>query len=202
MHLVIGDSMVSHSTSKMVEQVSDLKKSNPKIVEPILDAIEGVSLAAIHHLNNPKELGRYMNMNHALLDALGVGHPQSPGLCSLPVQPGRMEPNSRVPVAGAAWWLSAQSRSCTGLPQAIQACDARAIVTGIDTEGYGRRRMSDRMILKLGGSVITDKGADCTVNRAALAGIAAAIAGAQRGADRRCPRRRILRASRSAPLPP
>jgi mevalonate kinase len=76
MHLVIGDSMVSHSTSKMVEQVSDLKKSNPKIVDPILDAIEGVSLAAIHHLNNPKELGRYMNMNHALLDALGVGHPQ------------------------------------------------------------------------------------------------------------------------------
>ena len=38
--------------------------------------------------------------------------------------------------------------------------------------------MSDRVILKLGGSVITDKGADCTVNRAALAGIAAAIAGA------------------------
>jgi isopentenyl phosphate kinase len=38
--------------------------------------------------------------------------------------------------------------------------------------------MSDRVILKLGGSVITDKGADCTVNRTALAGIAAAIAGA------------------------
>ena len=38
--------------------------------------------------------------------------------------------------------------------------------------------MSDRIILKLGGSVITEKGADCTVSRAALAGIAAAIAGA------------------------
>ena len=38
--------------------------------------------------------------------------------------------------------------------------------------------MSERIILKLGGSVITDKGADCRVNRAALAGIATAIAGA------------------------
>ena len=38
--------------------------------------------------------------------------------------------------------------------------------------------MSDRIILKLGGSVITDKGADCRVNHAVLSGIAAAIAGA------------------------
>ncbi len=60
----------------MVEQVGDLKKRHPEIVDPILDAIEGVSMSAIHHLNNPKELGRYMDMNHALLDALGVGHPQ------------------------------------------------------------------------------------------------------------------------------
>jgi len=76
MYLVIGDSLVSHSTARMVEQVADLKKHNPQIVDPILDAIEGVSLAAIHHLANHRELGRYMNMNHALLDALGVGHPQ------------------------------------------------------------------------------------------------------------------------------
>ncbi len=38
--------------------------------------------------------------------------------------------------------------------------------------------MSDRLILKLGGSVITDKGADCAVNREQLAEIASAIAGA------------------------
>ncbi|MFA5331658.1 MAG: isopentenyl phosphate kinase [Methanoregula sp.] len=38
--------------------------------------------------------------------------------------------------------------------------------------------MSDPVILKLGGSVITDKGADCSINREALATIAEAIAGA------------------------
>ncbi len=38
--------------------------------------------------------------------------------------------------------------------------------------------MSEACILKLGGSIITDKGADCTVNREGLAAVAAAIAGA------------------------
>jgi isopentenyl phosphate kinase len=36
--------------------------------------------------------------------------------------------------------------------------------------------MSDRVILKLGGSVITDKGADCAINREQLVSVAGAIA--------------------------
>ena len=39
--------------------------------------------------------------------------------------------------------------------------------------------MPDRVIIKLGGSVITDKSAGCAVNRVQLASIATAIAGAQ-----------------------
>ena len=54
MHLVIGDSLVSHNTSKMVEQVAEFKKKSPAIVDPVLDAIEGVSMSAIHYLNNPR----------------------------------------------------------------------------------------------------------------------------------------------------
>ncbi len=41
--------------------------------------------------------------------------------------------------------------------------------------------MSERLILKLGGSVITDKSADCAVNRGQLASVATAIAGARTG---------------------
>jgi mevalonate kinase len=53
MHLVIGDSLVSHSTARLVEQVAELKKTHPGIVNPVLDAIEGVSMSAIHHFSNP-----------------------------------------------------------------------------------------------------------------------------------------------------
>lgn len=38
---------------------------------------------------------------------------------------------------------------------------------------------ADRVILKLGGSVITDKSADCAINRAGLEALATAIAGAK-----------------------
>ena len=41
--------------------------------------------------------------------------------------------------------------------------------------------MSERLILKLGGSVITDKSTDCAVNRARLATVAGAIAGVRTG---------------------
>ena len=41
--------------------------------------------------------------------------------------------------------------------------------------------MSDRLILKLGGSVITDKSADCAINHAQLAAIAGSIARARTG---------------------
>ena len=139
-HLVIGDSLVSHSTSKMVEQVSELKLKHPNIVDPVLDAIEGVSMSAIHHLNNPKELGKYMNMNHALLEVLGVGHPQL----------GKMVLAARSAGAFGAKITGAGGGGCMvalcpkpikhRIASAIEACDARAIITGIDTEGARKEK--------------------------------------------------------------
>ncbi len=139
-HLVIGDSLVSHSTSNMVEQVSELKKKHPNIVDPVLDAIEGVSMSAIHHLNNPKELGKYMNMNHALLEVLGVGHPQL----------GKMVLAARSAGAFGAKITGAGGGGCMvalcpkpikhRIASAIEACDARAIITGIDTEGARKEK--------------------------------------------------------------
>ncbi|MDP2797899.1 MAG: mevalonate kinase [Methanoregula sp.] len=139
-HLVIGDSLVSHSTSKMVELVSELKNKHPNIVNPVLDAIEGVSMSAIHHLNNPKELGKYMNMNHALLEVLGVGHPQL----------GKMVLAARAAGAFGAKITGAGGGGCMialcpkpikhRIASAIEACDARVIITGIDTEGARKEK--------------------------------------------------------------
>jgi len=140
MHLVVGDSLVSHSTARMVEQVADLKKANPAIVDPILDAIEGVSLAAIHHLSNPRELGRYMNMNHALLDALGVGHPQLSRLVLASRSAGAF--GAKITGAGGGGCMVALCAKPVRhrVAQAIQSCDARAIVTGLDTEGVRKEK--------------------------------------------------------------
>jgi mevalonate kinase len=140
LHLVIGDSLVSHSTAKMVELVGEQKKKHPEIVDPILNAIEGVSLSAIHYLSNPKELGRYMDMNHALLEALGVGHPQ----LSKIVLAARAEGAFGAKITGAGGGGCMVALCPKHLKQrvanAIEACDARAIVTGIDTEGARKEK--------------------------------------------------------------
>jgi mevalonate kinase len=140
MHLVIGDSLVSHSTAKMVELVADLKKKHPGIVDPILDAIQGVSMSAIHHLNNPKELGRYMDMNHALLEALGVGHPQLSKIVLVARAQGAF--GAKITGAGGGGCMVAlcPKHLKMRIAGAIEECDARAIVTGIDTEGARKEK--------------------------------------------------------------
>ncbi len=139
-HLVIGDSLVSHSTSKMVELVSELKKKHPNIVDPVLDAIEGVSMSAIHHLNNPKELGKYMNMNHALLEVLGVGHPQLAKMVLAARSAGAF--GAKITGAGGGGCMVALCPKPIKhrIASAIEACDARAIITGIDTEGARKEK--------------------------------------------------------------
>jgi mevalonate kinase len=140
LHLVIGDSLVSHSTAKMVELVADLKKKHPGIVDPILDAIQGVSLSAIHHLNNPKELGRYMDMNHALLEALGVGHPQLSKIVLVARAQGAF--GAKITGAGGGGCMVAlcPKHLKMRIAGAIEECEARAIVTGIDTEGARKEK--------------------------------------------------------------
>jgi mevalonate kinase len=140
LHLVIGDSLVSHSTAKMVELVADLKKKHPGIVDPILDAIQGVSMSAIHHLNNPKELGWYMDMNHALLEALGVGHPQLSKIVLVARAQGAF--GAKITGAGGGGCMVAlcPKHLKMRIAGAIEECEARAIVTGIDTEGARKEK--------------------------------------------------------------
>ena len=140
MHLVIGDSLVSHNTSKMVEQVAELKLKNPAIVDPVLDAIEGVSLAAIHHLSNPRELGRYMNMNNSLLEVLGVGHPQLSRLVLAARSAGAFGAKITGAGGGGSMIALCPKQLKHRVAGAIESCDARAIVTGIDTEGVRKEK--------------------------------------------------------------
>jgi mevalonate kinase len=140
MHLVIGDSLVSHNTSKMVEQVAEFKKKHPEIVDPVLDAIQGVSLSAIHQLHNPRELGRYMNMNHALLEVLGVGHPQLGKLVLASRSAGAFGAKITGAGGGGSMIALCPKQLKHRVAQAIEGCEARAIVTGIDTEGVRKEK--------------------------------------------------------------
>ena len=139
-NLVIGDSLTSHSTAGMVEKVADLRTKNPAIVDPVLGAIEGVTLAAIHHLGNPKEMGRYMDMNNALLEVLGVGHPKLAKMILAARAAGAF--GAKITGAGGGGCMVAITpKHAKGrIAKAIEACDARAIITSIDTVGARKER--------------------------------------------------------------
>jgi mevalonate kinase len=140
LHIVIGDTLISHNTSQMVEQVSELKKKHPDIVNHLLDAIEGISLNAIHHLNNPPELGRYMDMNHALLDALGVGHPALSRLVLAARSAGAFGAKLTGAGGGGCMVAVCPKNQKHRVAKAIESQNARAIMTGIDTDGARKEK--------------------------------------------------------------
>ena len=134
-NLVIGNSLVSHNTAKMVEQVSKFREREPEIVNPILDSIEAISTKALHHLGDHKTLGTYMDVNHALLDALGVGDPMLSKLVIASRAAGAYGAKLTGAGGGGCMVALCPKRSKSKVAGAIEASGGKSILTSIDTEG-------------------------------------------------------------------
>ncbi len=82
LELVVGYTGVPHSTRSEVEKVQKLKKRYPELIDGIFQAIGSISDRAQPLMadQNKAELGELMNINHGLLEAIGVG---SRELCEL-----------------------------------------------------------------------------------------------------------------------
>ncbi|MBI5681240.1 MAG: mevalonate kinase [Methanobacterium sp.] len=72
--VVIGYTNSRGNTGKLIEAVRIRKNSYPEIINPVIDSIETVTLNAKDAIitNDKKRIGELMNINHGLLDALGV----------------------------------------------------------------------------------------------------------------------------------
>ncbi|MBD3204796.1 mevalonate kinase [Candidatus Bathyarchaeota archaeon] len=71
---LIGNSRKKRSTRIMVENVAELKKNNPELMETVLDSMGQVAEEGLQSLlmKDTKKLGDLMNINHGLLSAIGV----------------------------------------------------------------------------------------------------------------------------------
>ena len=138
--LVVGNSLVSHNTTKMVEQVADLRRRHPEICNPVLDAIEGVTMTAMHHICDPAELGRLMNMNQSLLEVLGVGHPAISRMVLAARSAGAYGAKLTGAGGGGCMIALCPKTQKGRIAGAIEACDSRAFVTTIDTEGVRKEK--------------------------------------------------------------
>ena len=138
--LVIGNTLVSHSTSEMVGKVAELRKNSPDIANPILDSIAAITMRAMYNLDNQKELGNLMKMNHALLDALGVGHPVLSKLVLAARSAGAHGAKTTGAGGGGCMYAICSKGARNRVAGAIEGCDARAIITTIDTEGARKEK--------------------------------------------------------------
>ncbi|KAI9306044.1 mevalonate kinase-like protein [Cunninghamella echinulata] len=86
LRLLLTNTKVPRSTSKLVAGVAERKEKYPEVINPILDAIDGVSLRCkdtfLKYQNGlidgdelATELEELVDINHCLLYALGVTHP-------------------------------------------------------------------------------------------------------------------------------
>ena len=72
--IVVGYTNYRGNTGKLIEKVKYKKENYPEIMNPLIDSIESVTDEAKESIlkNNEKKIGELMNINHGLLDALGV----------------------------------------------------------------------------------------------------------------------------------
>ena len=138
--LVVGNTLVSHSTSKMVEKVAELKNTHPDVCGPILDSIGAISMCAIRHFSDPHKLGTLMNMNHALLEALGAGHPALSRLILAARAAGAYGAKMTGAGGGGCMVAICPKHLKSRVMGAVEACDAKAFMTNLDTEGARKEK--------------------------------------------------------------
>ena len=73
--IVIGNTNVFSSTKELVANVAKLRENYPQIIGPVLSAIGSMSEIGEELVNNSDytSIGNLMNINHGLLDSVGVG---------------------------------------------------------------------------------------------------------------------------------
>ncbi|MHC1600868.1 MAG: mevalonate kinase [Candidatus Nezhaarchaeales archaeon] len=71
---IVGYVSREASTGEMVEKVRDLKKKLPEIIDPVIKAIGEITRRARGYIERGElhEIGMLMNINHGLLEAIGV----------------------------------------------------------------------------------------------------------------------------------
>jgi len=76
MPLVIGNTKVERSTGELVATVRHLREHYPLIIDPIIKTGGKIALDAVEALKKDDlpTIGELMNINHALLCAVGVSH--------------------------------------------------------------------------------------------------------------------------------
>jgi len=135
--IVIGNTNAISSTKELVENVAELRDSYPDIIIPVLSTIGKMSIIGEELVNasDYTSIGNLMNVNHGLLDAVGVGSPELSSLVYAARRNGAL--GAKITGAGGGGCMVALTdASGTGnVANAITAAGGEAIITSATEHG-------------------------------------------------------------------
>ncbi|MFH1775015.1 MAG: mevalonate kinase [Methanobacteriota archaeon] len=132
--MVVGYTGIERSTKMLVQNVKSLKEKFPEIVNPIIKDIGKITREAKRRLENNEDVGELMNINHGLLDALGVSTEKLNELVYAARNAGAK--GAKLTGAGGGGCMIAYApKNAEKVARAIEKCGCAALKTGISGEG-------------------------------------------------------------------
>lgn len=135
--IVIGNTGRFSSTRELVSNVATLRGEFPEIIGPILEDIGSMSAIAEEHVNRKDYLtiGKLMNVNHGLLDAIGVGGPELSALVYAARSSGAIAAKITGAGGGGCMVALADESTAQTIAKAISDAGAEAFITRNTHEG-------------------------------------------------------------------
>lgn len=135
--LVIGDTKIKHMTGEMVSQVGKLRERYPLLIDKIIETGGELASFGIKALKNGdlETLGELMNLNHALLYAIGVSNEDIEKLVHAARKAGAL--GAKLTGAGGGGCIIALSKhiNLKNVAEAIRSAGGRSYITEIALDG-------------------------------------------------------------------
>ncbi len=135
--IVVGDTGVFSSTKELVANVRQLRETYPELIGPLMASIGRISKLgeSLVLAGDYSSIGRLMNVNQGLLDALGVNSLELSDLIYSARAAGAF--GAKITGAGGGGCMVALTapEKCTDVAEAISAAGGEAIITGPTEQG-------------------------------------------------------------------
>lgn len=135
--IVVGDTGVFSSTKELVANVRQLRETYPELIGPLMASIGKISTLgeSLVLSGDYSSIGRLMNVNQGLLDALGVNSLELSDLIYSARAAGAF--GAKITGAGGGGCMVALTapEKCTDVAKAISEAGGEAIITGPTEQG-------------------------------------------------------------------
>lgn len=132
--LVVGYTGMERSTKELVAKVRKLRDTYPELVSPIIRSIGMLTRQARRNLEEGEDVGELMNINHGLLEALGVGNDALSRLVHAAREAGARGAKLTGAGGGGCMIAYAPARD-EEVIRAIEGCGSTALKAAISAEG-------------------------------------------------------------------